>query len=119
MRFENVKLHAEALGNEAVLDWVIVARPNAGRRHRQTSLRPQSSENIGKDHIRSINLMEGRMADNNEELGVKACLNNVDFRKVLMNVGQARCRTSAKSRKHWMISSSPSKAMLTSRQRLK
>lgn len=28
------------------------------------------------------------MADNNEELGVKACLNNVDFRKVLMNIGQ-------------------------------
>jgi hypothetical protein len=32
--------------------------------------------------------MEGRMADNNEELGVKACLNNVDFRKVLMSIGQ-------------------------------
>jgi hypothetical protein len=32
--------------------------------------------------------MEGRMADNNEELGVKACLNNPDFRKVLMDIGQ-------------------------------
>ena len=86
LRFDNVKLHAEALENEAVLDWLIARGrtldDDIGKVHSGLDL----LKTTGTGHIRSIVSMERRMSivPGNEYSAVIACLTDDDLRDALV-----------------------------------